>query len=38
MRRARVLLADDHRVVAEGLTSILAAEFDIAGVVRTGAP
>ena len=36
MRRARVLLADDHRVVAEGLKSILAAEFDVAGVVEDG--
>ena len=36
MSRARVLLADDHRVVAEGLKSILAAEFDVAGVVEDG--
>jgi DNA-binding NarL/FixJ family response regulator len=36
MRRARVLLADDHRVVAEGLKSILSAEFDVAGVVEDG--
>jgi len=36
MSRARVLLADDHRVVAEGLQSILAVEFDVAGVVEDG--
>jgi len=36
MRRALVLLADDHRVVAEGLKGILAAEFDIADVVQDG--
>jgi len=34
--RPRVLLADDHRIVAEGLKSILAAEFDLAGVVEDG--
>jgi len=31
-----VLLADDHRIVAEGLKSILAAEFDLVGVVEDG--
>lgn len=36
MKRARVLLADDHRLVAEGLKSILCAEFDVAGVVEDG--
>ncbi|MGZ9066941.1 MAG: response regulator [Burkholderiales bacterium] len=36
MRRARVLLADDHRVVAEGLKSLLSAEFDVVGVVEDG--
>ena len=34
--RPRVLLADDHRVVAEGLKRILAAEFDVAEVVEDG--
>jgi DNA-binding NarL/FixJ family response regulator len=34
--RPRVLLADDHRIVAEGLKSILAAEFDLAGAVGDG--
>jgi len=34
--RPRVLLADDHRIVAEGLKSILAAEFDLVGVVEDG--
>ena len=36
MTRARVLLADDHRMVAEGLKSILVSEFDLAGVVEDG--
>ena len=36
MIRPRVLLADDHRIVAEGLKSILVAEFDLAGVVQDG--
>jgi len=36
MNRARVLLADDHRLVAEGLKKILIAEFDLVGVVEDG--
>lgn len=36
MSRPRVLLADDHRIVAEGLKGILAAEFELAGVVSDG--
>ena len=36
MTRPRILLADDHRIVAEGLRGILAAEFDLAGVVDDG--
>ncbi len=36
MKRARVLLADDHRLVAEGLKSLLTAEFDLVGVVEDG--
>jgi DNA-binding NarL/FixJ family response regulator len=35
-RRARVLLADDHLLVAEALKSLLAPEFDLAGVVEDG--
>src|SRR4051812_4296128 len=34
--RARVLLADDHRLVAEGLKRILSAEFELVGVVEDG--
>lgn len=34
MTRARVLLADDHRLVAAGLKSILAADFDLVGIVE----
>ena len=36
MRRARVLLADDHRLVAEGLKSLLEEEFDLLAVVEDG--
>ena len=34
--RARVLLADDHRIVAEGLKSLFEGEFEVAGVVEDG--
>jgi DNA-binding NarL/FixJ family response regulator len=34
--RPRVLLADDHRLVAEGLKSLLSAEFELVGVVGDG--
>jgi DNA-binding NarL/FixJ family response regulator len=34
--RVRVLLADDHRIVAEGLRSLLVPEFDLVGVVEDG--
>src|SRR5437763_5991331 len=34
--RPRVLLADDHRVVSEGLRVILEADFEIVGVVEEG--
>jgi len=36
MRRATVLLADDHRLVAEGLRSLLEDEFDLVGTVADG--
>lgn len=36
MNRPRVLLADDHRVVAQGLKSLLTAEFELVGVVADG--
>jgi DNA-binding NarL/FixJ family response regulator len=36
MNRARVLLADDHRMVAEGLKSLLSPEFDLLGIVEDG--
>jgi len=35
-RRPRVLLADDHRIVAEGLRSLLEEEFELAGIVEDG--
>jgi len=34
--RPRILLADDHPIVAEGLQSLLAARFDVVGVVADG--
>ncbi len=34
--RPRVLLADDHRIVAEGLKSLLTPEFELVGVVEDG--
>lgn len=34
--RPRVLIADDHRVVAQGLKSMLADQFDLVGVVADG--
>ena len=37
MSRPRVLLADDHRIVSEGLKSLLADDFDLVGVVEDGA-
>lgn len=36
MKRPRVLLADDHRMMAEGLTSLLADEFELLAVVEDG--
>jgi DNA-binding NarL/FixJ family response regulator len=37
VRRPRVVLADDHRIVAEGLRSLLEEEFELAGIVEDGA-
>ncbi len=36
MKRARVLLADDHRMVAEGLRRLLEPEFELVGIVEDG--
>jgi DNA-binding NarL/FixJ family response regulator len=36
MPRTRVLLADDHTIVAEGLEALLRDHFDLAGVVHDG--
>jgi len=36
MKRPRVLLADDHRIVAEALASSLSPEFEVVGVVEDG--
>ena len=36
MSQARILLADDHRIVAEGLKRVLAPEFDLVDVVEDG--
>ena len=36
LKRPRVLLADDHRMVAEGLKSLLGLEVELVGVVEDG--
>jgi DNA-binding NarL/FixJ family response regulator len=36
MSKTKVLLADDHTIVAEGLRSLLEDEFDLVGVVNDG--
>jgi len=36
MKRPRVLLADDHVIVAEGLRGLLEPEFDLVGIVQDG--
>jgi DNA-binding NarL/FixJ family response regulator len=36
MTKPRVLLADDHRMVAEGLKGLLAEEFELVGIVENG--
>jgi DNA-binding NarL/FixJ family response regulator len=36
MGRPRVLIADDHQVLAEGLRSILEPEFEVVGIVSDG--
>jgi DNA-binding NarL/FixJ family response regulator len=36
MSRSRVLIADDHRILAEGLRGLLEPEFEVVGVVADG--
>ena len=36
MRRATVLLADDHAIVTDGLFSLLKEQFDVVGAVANG--
>jgi DNA-binding NarL/FixJ family response regulator len=36
MTKPRVLLADDHRIVAEGLRGLLEPDFDLVGIVEDG--
>ncbi len=36
MNRPRLILADDHRMVAEGLKSLLAPQFDLLAIVEDG--
>jgi DNA-binding NarL/FixJ family response regulator len=36
MKRPRLLLADDHAIVVEGLQRLLAADFELVGVARNG--
>jgi DNA-binding NarL/FixJ family response regulator len=35
-RRTRVLLADDHAMVAEGLATLLKNDFELVGTVNNG--
>ena len=37
MNKPRVLLADDHLVLAEGLRALLAPHFDVVGIVSEAA-
>ena len=36
MKKVRVLLADDHRIMAEGLRSLLEPEFEVVDIVEDG--
>jgi DNA-binding NarL/FixJ family response regulator len=36
MNRPRILIADDHQILAEGLRSLLEPEFEVVGVVADG--
>jgi len=36
MKKPRILLADDHRMVAEGLRGLLEAEYQLVGIVEDG--
>jgi DNA-binding NarL/FixJ family response regulator len=36
MRRAKILIADDHRMVAEGLRGLLEPDFELVGIVEDG--
>ena len=36
MSRARVLIADDHQILAEGSRSLLEPEFEVVAVVSDG--
>ncbi len=36
MKKASILLADDHKMVIEGLSSLLKPEFELAGIVENG--
>ena len=36
MQHPRLLLADDHVILLEGLRELLVSEFDVVGVVRDG--
>ena len=36
MKKLRVLLADDHQIVLEGLKNLLENEFEVVGCVEDG--
>ena len=36
MKRTRLLLADDHKIILNGLRSLLESEFELVGKVEDG--
>jgi DNA-binding NarL/FixJ family response regulator len=36
MKKPRVLLADDHQILAEGVRGLLESEFELVGIVFDG--
>ena len=36
MKRTTILIADDHKMFAEGLASLLEEEFELVGIVENG--
>ena len=36
MSKARILIADDHQILADGIRSLLKPEFEVVGMVSDG--